>query len=921
MSVNPPSLNRSNYSKPTFATRPQNQQQEHLRHGMPLKEDYDSPTTSPNINRHDEISHRGRPISLTEAFAATEDLRGIYLQSPPDSSFPKDTGGSLIPRPQLSPPIDRRHSPSPSLREHHSRLPRSADRERGRLRATAPSFTPSPPRGPRQTDKQVALSETRADVKVDRESGRRDQQMNGRLAASSSLRPDRVASGEHLGMERLSRSGSPASFTRTRRSSPSPDQEGGGSEAEEVDSKRDGSGSERSGYSYLQDGTDETFNRELAKHARDQERVKGALKNKRGVFSGKRVDERAGLTTENLGRESSATRTAWAKDLEQRSKAGSVTSEGSDPPVQVPRGWGSKARSRKDWMSRIPRTESREPDSLASKTGEGSALVGERRWNLSSADEVLPSIENTETFQQQTVYPSSPPERKKNDSLNRIRAWEDDEFTARDLQVSTSPPIKVKKNGSLDQIREREIEALKDRAVTTSRLGEIKQRTSHDSLNSQGDDGSKDIGDLISASDPKTPLRSSRSGGSLRRKFGKTASPSEEKVLSTTYEDEGDAIPNTPIVIFKGSSILKESEALEDEHDEARISNENNAKSSRPGLTTEDSQDLLRQLARAASTSPTLQKNERPAHTNSIDDAIKITGAETIPSSSRTRADIDSGDRDLSKKNKPSKENAREFQYFDNTPQRSGPDTVKATPKITGGWIDTPAPNKSAGLAAPFHSEAEDRILNLDIRDFHSNKQVSQKRGGFFGRFKSAKSQAKEAPALQKHNKQHDVDRSEKETLVPEDVTTDSIQEMPADDTIMTVDSIQEMLLNDASLTSILDDDTKQPEFNDINEHGQPLSAAERERRREAWKAEQLSKRLRRLQSGIHAAKRGIEGLESKVVETDDGIWQKPEGGPSVYELLRRPIALIIDEEGSLTKLGWLSVACTVLWLTESIAW
>ena len=169
MSANPPGLNHPASSQPIFATRPPSQQQ-HLRHQIASTDEDELPTSSANIIRHDDNSHRGRPISFSEAFAATEDVRAAHSQSPTARSFPKDTGASLIPRPQLSPTSDRRDSPSPSLREHYSRLPRSADRERGRLRATAPSFTPSPPLGLREAYKQVVLSE-KADAKVDREVG------------------------------------------------------------------------------------------------------------------------------------------------------------------------------------------------------------------------------------------------------------------------------------------------------------------------------------------------------------------------------------------------------------------------------------------------------------------------------------------------------------------------------------------------------------------------------------------------------------------------------------------------------------------------------------------------------------------------------------------------------------------------------
>ncbi|KAI9850295.1 MAG: hypothetical protein M1838_005937 [Thelocarpon superellum] len=222
----------------------------------------------------------------------------------------------------------------------------------------------SPPRGLREAyerivdEENLAAEESALDGASDTQDG---PQMD--WTTYHYTYPDRSRDQDLLRVNRIAHSPSPVlSQARSRRSPLSFREAGNNSpDVRPQDVDRDvpdyTSDSNLSGFSSLENGTEDSFARKLAAHARDQQRVSQALKTNGGIFSKARPSERAGLTTENLRRRERSD-PARSPVLDNGIKDGSVTSDRSDPPLRIPPAWGRKGRRDNKWLSRIRDTES-----------------------------------------------------------------------------------------------------------------------------------------------------------------------------------------------------------------------------------------------------------------------------------------------------------------------------------------------------------------------------------------------------------------------------------------------------------------------------------------------------------------------------------------------------------------------------------
>ena len=818
----------------------------------------------------------GGPRTLTEAFAASANDEGVSHRRSPSPMTDRSNGRSYIPKPG---PLDssRRNSPSPPKASGSpSRLPVASTRGNG----SAKSYSPNPPKRLHETYGRVTEENTRPQPPVTVSVASDDDEQTGNFMTYHYTYADRSRDKDHIRVGK--RSDSPASFTRTRGSSPSPELESEGSETADMDevgqddTAASRSGSEISGLSILEDGTSDSFNQRLIRHARDQERILGARKTS-GLFSRARTGDRAGSEPDSLGR-----RRASAGE---HVREGSVSSQGSDPPMNIPNTWGSKARMRKHWLSNINNSDSREgPDANSEELRSRGP-----DWGSETADAPIPSVEDTlppET--DRPMLPLSPP---RSTAIDRLRSWEDDEFTARSLQVSTSPPIKAKRNNALDDVRTREIESLKNRAVTTNRLGEITKRASRESLNKEGKEMEESAEGNVEAI--RTPIRSHRSG-SLRRRLLKAESSEAEAILPTTYEDEGDAIPNTPIVIFRGSQNGPTPKMDGDQENHVPSEPES---LQRPRTERADSQDILRELARATSSSLDVSPNDRdlkpPVGT---EDASPASGGLLIKDGPSDKGNetlelIASIDQAYVPETPATKEETSDSK----TPVQDP--LTQPTPMVTGAWIPTPA-------AFSRRDTAEGGLFNLGLRDFilGPKSSPSKENGG--------------PPSKEPSN----IEQTPK-AMIKATTTNEQKRRISQDDDI-TIDSIQELLLVDASLTS-LDEDTS---IIDIplpttDASGRALSEQELERLREARAYEQMAKRLRKLHTGIHDAKRGIETLEQNVEQQPVIVKVVYVEKPWYYE---GPTGVVLKKlwwERRFTRLGWIVFTVLFVWWLERVAW
>ncbi|KIW53061.1 hypothetical protein PV05_08660 [Exophiala xenobiotica] len=314
-----------------------------------------------------------------------------------------------------------------------------------------------------------------------------------------------------------------------------------------------------------------------------------------------------------------------------------VTSTASEPLPDVPLPLDDKAKLRPDdklqaarlflakWRQETAQKREEKKNQLAE--GDSSQIA----WAVAAADVPLPSIEKSSTPQGTPPRKALQSSVQKQRSIDRFRKWDND-FTGLSFQVSESPPVRSRPNYSLTK---REIEDLSKQAVTTNRLDEIRVK------------------------DPNVILRkTSRSFTPEERRQG----PPDPAVTHTSDPsvrplDEGERIPDTPVVVYRSSSTNSENSSL----------------SQRPAAESQRSLDHLQRLARAASTtpraSPPPQQPLEEVHEEATQDDILAAYEGEV-------------------------ETTDEPSLIDQTDKLGLPTPrVLATPKVTGAWTDTILPD------------------------------------------------------------------------------------------------------------------------------------------------------------------------------------------------------------------------------------
>ncbi|KAM0565338.1 hypothetical protein ACHAP9_008502 [Verticillium nonalfalfae] len=312
--------------------------------------------------------------------------------------------------------------------------------------------------------------------------------------------------------------------------------------------------------------------------------------------------------------------------LAKKTSTGSLSGTSPRPAAfakgHVPKGWVTHLLTREDQKA------------AAVKEG--------KTFKEDSADIPLPSVEVEGDKPQEPTPPSSRPTsaivpKLEGRSPNKDFAWQiEDDFTAGDLQFSDSPRMNldtltgdvasrmfandaafernqdVTINTKLDDIRQREREVeeafagREDDLPKNTKLDEIRERekafTSKKALAASRLDDIREFNMSRSLSPEAAPRPNRQSV----QEPSSNKSPTHRRTLS---KDDGERVPNTPVTVYRKPN----------EHEEAKTKNAEPApvvqeapqqvdepETSRPGLghTRSDSRDLLRRLARAASTSP-----------------------------------------------------------------------------------------------------------------------------------------------------------------------------------------------------------------------------------------------------------------------------------------------------------------------------
>ena len=615
------------------------------------------------------------------------------------------------------------------------------------------------------------------------------------------------------------------------------------------------------GESHKEDTTLSSLGSGSSQYAKDLQRLDGVLKSGQKAFSKARLGERVGLTVQNLRRQNGSN-----ESLRSNQSAGSFSQKGSDPSLNVPKAWGRKARPEKDWLSRInsrsgrftgdsPKRPPSEEDMLASsqRRDEGGGDIDD--WIAAAAEVPLPKSEPGSSLATSSSKYTPTATTRIPSSLDRRRRWDlDDEFTARS---SESPAIRIK-NTALSSAHGHEIEKLEKQAVTTNRLGALRERSSDGYL--QRISPHRNSHESLLSDRSNTPTSSQvRRNPPLSDKSSRSPSAHSETVDSST-EGTGKIIADAPVVIYR----TKSNHQIGFDESSATNIQESRRAAQRPDHERKDSHDVLKRLARASSDSPSPDKEDSDAKQS----------AKFTPQAPKSIKDMKT----------PVITGAWVDQSIGGTPQASEGDAPSTsanlkTPFVTGAWIDTPLPTGGRGPL---------RVTPLDDGD---HQQLGVGRPGAAGVVKQLspnaersrpKLQPQEAlkytgPPLPKSALQNILDRAKGNELPHIRSSSDSEEDPTLHLGDSTIQSLEDLIANDTELSTILAATPPSQEPLSPQSDSSPLSKEDALINPTAQKAtnpqsyNNILSRLTNLAPSIRDSKKQIASLERAVAKAPAG--------------------------------------------------
>lgn len=629
-----------------------------------------------------------------------------------------------------------------------------------------------------------------------------------------------------------------------------------------------------SGLSSLENDADD-FERLMIQNERDQRRLHEARHGRPHAFRKARTHPRVGLTIDNLEKNNA---NHARPDAHFGSPPSSNGSARSDPAIHAPASWGRKARSNRNWMRNISRGEEEEEN-------QG------QRTPVPTDD----SINGHFDSYQQQPYDENAPHRSIEDSPlshksgihgtpqnDRSQEW-DLTFELNEASMIASTPY-IPRNTRLDDIRQIEIENLEEQTFT-------------DPQPERPPSGSPKQTRRLRASSTKSVNDPTESASASIQTMPQTISP-ERKLHARTrsWQSIGKSRPvtgtgkeNSPVAMYKSVENIV---AVENTPDTA-VTTTKPSPPVRAPYRREDSQDLLRRLARVSNTpSPARIAPSRP-HTaptqlpeNLSQKAME--GPATVLSDKKDATNTESPSAEpvpgltpgepqvqaqsIAKQvqmnapaipSNPPPEPEAEAEDVDVTPAPiERPILNPKTPVVTGAWIDTPKPQT---------------IRKVDIRSRSPSK-----------------SPRKSSPRKSSPRKSNPRERSTLATKTPPQPEPDTepvvvepirpslpssalhalVQEAKASSRRSSVD------YGDSTINSLEDLITPLPDGTDgeIEEDtlqgiqlptSLPRNEAERRRQQEAQQLHSMNAKLRAARTSIRHASRGMQRVEERVDHVD----------------------------------------------------
>ncbi|KAF1959633.1 hypothetical protein CC80DRAFT_405502 [Byssothecium circinans] len=592
------------------------------------------------------------------------------------------------------------------------------------------------------------------------------------------------------------------------------------------------------------------FDRLMLQNAREEQRTSDARQGRVQAFRKARVHPRVGITLENLERHNagnnggqSVNATANAH-VSFHSPPSSNDSARSDPAIQPPSGWGRKARVKRNWMRTITSGDEEQQQQTP---------VAQDTPDRYGADRPYPSVEDSPLSHKSSLQgtPAGPRQRQDDD-------WS---FNLEDASVIASTPY-IPRNTALDDIRQREIDSLREQAVTTNRLGQIRDTSPEETWRRPRSSSAKST--------------SSQSNGTAAVQYAlqEAGSPERHRKRTNSWQTigksqavTGEDMENSPVVVSKTSS---ETIGVVD-HGNARV------RAKRPSHGRDNSQDLLRRLARVSNTpSPgrtAPRPNTAPARQPGSSSQTMVSETSHTPSTNRdvapTTGPIEEGGSNQTDATVPEVEPQmlqRGEALSSNQENRASsqdtqPENIDATPIpeestilppktpiVTGAWIDTP---RHATVLQP---TAHRRSRSKSPQKRSPSKTSPQKQG-------SAPTEEEQTHTLPEAIRPH-LPRSALEAVV-EEARAHSNSQDRHDYGDSTINSLEELITTPlAGISPETEEDTLQGLQLPTQA---PRNESERKRQEELLHLHRMNERLRAARTSIRDANRGIRRVENQV--------------------------------------------------------
>lgn len=570
------------------------------------------------------------------------------------------------------------------------------------------------------------------------------------------------------------------------------------------DTQGSGSGSGFSDLSALENETDD-FGRRLLQHQRDAARLK-AVRGNQQAFRKAIPRPRIADVLDREERQNGLKET----DHQRSSSRGSHDSE---PPVTVPREWGTKARRQPHWMKKILEPSENGDAEVSNQNAmlsRGTGTGGERDWQDPSKP--FPSIERTPRSPQQE-QPSTPPSsmRHMNTTLRPSTEADENDFSSNSLIAST--PAQTRQPRRIDHLARREMEDLEQHGVTSKALNQMNQ-----------------LPILPSVSKPEDNPVASRLP---RRRLN----PERNQENISPRRERNDALNNRGAV--RTTEVASRAPLSLNAENSHRTKHKRN-----------DSMNLLRKLARASSS-----KSPSPTHGRQRDALGEVlngaNNAEALPLSAKSaNSDYIAGPQRPLRQDAAALEAgqgrmAASGELLDQSSKgtRSVPDDeVAKTPVVTGAWIDTTLhiDEKSNGVDARSRLEG-----GIPVPERHVKTE-----GGI--------------PAVKG---EPTVPKSAVSAILRENKDTQKGHFL-GDSTVLSLEGIIHPNDDHIDPTITLDEQAINP-ARDAEQH-RPLTQAEKDRRQESLAFEGLNKHLWAARTSIKDASRGLRRVEHTLTNVED---------------------------------------------------